>query len=499
MGQATGRTAARTAQIVFSFVGFGCNQAFLFLMLFLGGNRALVVGDVAIELSDALFCLLFMIAAFALYPRLLRKQGRMLRRGSLAKLLVALMIAGAVLQGVTRVLGWTAGLANFVACGLMAVPCAWLLCAWGGLLSREPIGRFVPEVFLGSALAGALCLAAAVLPESGSALVMTMAAAGNGLYLMKLGNDGASNDSPNNGDGHVAAASQLPEADPEALKLGIRMEAGTLSFGLALGLVQALVTVPGVAAAPGLPWSFFLFGLYCIGTMQLFGRNPLFSGVSILPKVGAAQVRADEGPLDSAYRVAVVIMMAGFLAIPVLSGTGMPGEAVVLAGYLAVATVFVCLFIVMGSISGGNAGLGLARGFLFLFLGEALGILLASLLQWLSASEVMTYGAGALAGVAALCTYLFLFTDRDLRSLSVVVSRKDGFERRVERMIAAYSLSKRESEILPYVLKGRTGERIASELFISKNTVDTHIRRIYAKCEVHNRQQLIDLSESFDS
>lgn len=494
MAQTAGKGAAQTAQIVSSFVGFGCNQAFLFLMLFLGRNRALAVGDAAIELSDALFCLLFMMAAFALYPRFFRKRERRLKRSSLAKLLVAIMIAGAVLQGVGRVLGWAAGPAGFVACGLMAVPCAWLLCAWGGLLSREPIERFVPEVFLGSALAGALCLAAAVLPESGAALVMVMTAAGNGLYLMKLGKNGASA-----ADDGSPAAPQVAEADPEALGLGIRMEAGTLSFGLALGMVQALATVPGAAAAPGLPWSFFLFGLYCLGTMQLFGRNPLFSGVSILPKVGAAQVRADEGPLDSAYRVAVVIMMAGFLAIPVPSGTAMPGEAVVLAGYLAVATVFVCLFIVMGSISGGNAGMGLARGFLFLFLGEALGILLASLLQWLSASETMAYGVGALAGIAALCTYLFLFTDRDLRSLSVVVSRKDGFDRRVERMIAAYSLSKRESEILPFVLKGRTGERIAAELFISKNTVDTHIRRIYAKCEVHNRQQLIDLSESFDS
>ena len=81
----------------------------------------------------------------------------------------------------------------------------------------------------------------------------------------------------------------------------------------------------------------------------------------------------------------------------------------------------------------------------------------------------------------------------------MVVSRTDGFDRRVERMIEAFSLSKRESEILPFVLRGRTGERIASELFISKNTVDTHIRRIYAKCDVHNRQELIDLSESFKS
>ena len=57
-------------------------------------------------------------------------------------------------------------------------------------------------------------------------------------------------------------------------------------------------------------------------------------------------------------------------------------------------------------------------------------------------------------------------------------------------------LSPREAEVLPLALKGRTGERIASELCISKSTVDTHLRRIYAKCGVHNRQELIDFAES---
>ena len=56
-------------------------------------------------------------------------------------------------------------------------------------------------------------------------------------------------------------------------------------------------------------------------------------------------------------------------------------------------------------------------------------------------------------------------------------------------------LSKREAEILPLALKGRTSERIAEQFVISKSTVDTHLRRIYAKCDVHSRQELIDLGE----
>ena len=36
---------------------------------------------------------------------------------------------------------------------------------------------------------------------------------------------------------------------------------------------------------------------------------------------------------------------------------------------------------------------------------------------------------------------------------------------------------------------------MAAELFIAKSTVDTHLRRIYGKCGVHSRQELIDLGE----
>ena len=62
-------------------------------------------------------------------------------------------------------------------------------------------------------------------------------------------------------------------------------------------------------------------------------------------------------------------------------------------------------------------------------------------------------------------------------------------------MASKFKLSKRESEILPLALRGRTGERMAAELFIAKSTVDTHLRRIYGKCGVHSRQELIDLGE----
>ncbi|HIY83401.1 MAG TPA: helix-turn-helix transcriptional regulator [Candidatus Rubneribacter avistercoris] len=54
-------------------------------------------------------------------------------------------------------------------------------------------------------------------------------------------------------------------------------------------------------------------------------------------------------------------------------------------------------------------------------------------------------------------------------------------------------LSARETEVLALVLKGRDLPYIAEKLVVSKNTVRTHMRNIYAKLGVHSKQEVIDL------
>lgn len=61
-----------------------------------------------------------------------------------------------------------------------------------------------------------------------------------------------------------------------------------------------------------------------------------------------------------------------------------------------------------------------------------------------------------------------------------------------------YGLSDREAEIMEYLARGTTVARIAELLAISENTVRTHSKRIYAKLDVHRKQELADLVDSFD-
>ena len=56
-------------------------------------------------------------------------------------------------------------------------------------------------------------------------------------------------------------------------------------------------------------------------------------------------------------------------------------------------------------------------------------------------------------------------------------------------------LTEREAEILVYLARGRTKAYIADALFVTENTVRSHVRNIYSKLDVHTRQELLDLLE----
>ena len=53
------------------------------------------------------------------------------------------------------------------------------------------------------------------------------------------------------------------------------------------------------------------------------------------------------------------------------------------------------------------------------------------------------------------------------------------------------ALSKREMDVLKCLAKGMTSAQIAKDLFISENTVKTHVRHILEKLEASNRAEAV--------
>ena len=56
------------------------------------------------------------------------------------------------------------------------------------------------------------------------------------------------------------------------------------------------------------------------------------------------------------------------------------------------------------------------------------------------------------------------------------------------------ALTRREKEILQLLAKGLTSHEIATQLFLSTYTVDTHRRNMLQKFNVHNTQALINMA-----
>lgn len=63
----------------------------------------------------------------------------------------------------------------------------------------------------------------------------------------------------------------------------------------------------------------------------------------------------------------------------------------------------------------------------------------------------------------------------------------------VKRLPAWDVLSRREQEIAELVAQGLTTKQIAERAFISENTVKQHLKRVFAKTDVHNRAELVQL------
>lgn len=87
-----------------------------------------------------------------------------------------------------------------------------------------------------------------------------------------------------------------------------------------------------------------------------------------------------------------------------------------------------------------------------------------------SINEVMNGGAPMNSHIAK--KVLNMFRDQNIKS--------DG-----------YDLSDREKEILSLLVEGLSKKQIAGKIFLSHHTVDSHLRNIYAKLEVHSRSSAI--------
>ncbi|NPV93543.1 MAG: helix-turn-helix transcriptional regulator [Firmicutes bacterium] len=87
------------------------------------------------------------------------------------------------------------------------------------------------------------------------------------------------------------------------------------------------------------------------------------------------------------------------------------------------------------------------------------------------------------------------FTDRGMVAEKqpdpIRLGESYSFMEQVDRLTRSYGLTRRENEVLLMLLQGRNNPFIREQLNISNNTLKTHLRNLYNKLSVKNRQELL--------
>jgi DNA-binding CsgD family transcriptional regulator len=207
-----------------------------------------------------------------------------------------------------------------------------------------------------------------------------------------------------------------------------------------------------------------------------------------------------------AYRPVPILIAIGFMILPFASQT------IIMVSMAVAFTGFGC-FIVYYWIILGNAvnryrcnvvavyafGLALMAG------GALIGELIVLVLDSLGIGSPLFSQVVALIGLFILVLALWQAADgsifaNETREMGGSFSTEpeavltDARER-AQVLAVIFSLSPREQDVTRLIISGRNVPAICDELFISKHTVQTHVKHIYTKTGVSKRQQLLDLAD----
>lgn len=151
---------------------------------------------------------------------------------------------------------------------------------------------------------------------------------------------------------------------------------------------------------------------------------------------------------------------------------------------------------------------------------ESRRIAFAFLAGWMAATLFTVIAAGAVtapAAIVASAAMMALFVlssaaysrftrnrvskgeSADFEDSSSKVSADLSLEERCELYAKAHGLTPRQGEVCLLLVLGRSVGDIADELYISKDTVKTHVKSLYTKTGAHSRQELIAAVYGFEA
>ena len=204
---------------------------------------------------------------------------------------------------------------------------------------------------------------------------------------------------------------------------------------------------------------------------------------------------------SAVYRVGLLAMIAGFMLMAFLFGTNLfwVSGAIIISGYTILDLLIWVAFSQIAHAQSRDPLKTIALMRLLAVLcypvGAVAGIMLVGNGETMHgnvAAETTVVGYLVVIATVLLLSSedMWMLTGRQQPSLSG--DDRATQEERIDAWFDSIGLTAREREIGLLLAYGRTQPWIAERLSISENTVGTHVRHIYQKADVHDRQQFID-------
>lgn len=234
---------------------------------------------------------------------------------------------------------------------------------------------------------------------------------------------------------------------------------------------------------------------------------PMFTLVVPLLAIGYLIAKKKAPEANFLFQVAALLMAAAVLVPVAFPGTQSVVQYDLAGSGLNMAELLLCWYAVI--LLGSRNVLSILPTLVWGRVALSSGMVVGSILKATFAGDPQVMAVVS-AGVAFLFIGYNLVTLRGFdfdvmanrtRPARVVKERADvafgrGDEDAIDRMLVdRFRLTPRELEVCKLLARGRSYRYIEEKLVLSRNTVKSHIKNIYAKLDVHSQQALIDTCE----
>ena len=397
--------------------------------------------------------------------------------------LAILMAVGTVLMCVPLP-GISAGVQVVVGGVLAGVGMAWSYLQWAHFYGRLDTRTIILCVF-GAMLIGSIIKFPIDLLSTVAATVACVALCLAAPALLRLATSHApASQSPAPWEQAGAVeGSAAPYASLRDLRPLLRTLLGVAAYGLVIGIMQSM----HVEAAYTPKW---------LLSLVHHGAEVVAAAVVLWYVLGSTSRSLH---FSGMWKAVLLFTGAGVMALP-LVGPLLAGWALV-AVAVAQTLVVMLLWAMLADVAHHSSLSPLVifgGGWTAYCLSFPVGQIFGRLLNTTGTGEEVV---GLIVYLLALAT-VFLLSERDFSRRRVFAdldepplptSMDDAVRTACRTIGSAHELTEREAEVMYLICMGRSKGYIAETLSISENTVRSHSRHLYAKLDIHSKQDLLDL------